>query len=185
MNISKKGQILLFPPPDLNDYLILIAPPTEIKKEIKKINSKMHKILGTIGNHTAHITLFNSAWEQDTHLLERLKKAISDIKSFSIALNGVEVFSHGTKKKTIYLKVTEPKPLLELYEACKKELKIKNDYTPHLTLEKNIALTDFEKLQNKLEEFNYPCNWICDKITVLKFNKKKSSYKLVEEIMLL
>lgn len=184
MNISKKGQILLFPPPELNDYLIVVAPTLEIKKEIKKLNAKLNKMIGGEGRHNAHISLFTQAWEKDSHLLERLKKALADVGSFPVAVNGVEVFSHGTKKKTVYLKVENPKPIQQVYEACRSELKLKKEFAPHLTIEKNIAIADFEKIQNDLGIFNHPCEWTCDRITVLKFNKKTNSYKLVEEIML-
>ena len=186
MNISKKGQILLFPPPELNDYLIVISAPIEIHNDVKKLNDKLHKIIASKekGKFKAHITLFNSAWEQDHHLLERLKKSISDVTSFPILVNGVDIFSHGTKKKTVYLKIENPKPIQKLYEAFKSELKIKKEFTPHLTIEKNLPIPDFEKIQNDLSIFNHQCEWICDRIMVLKFNKKNNSYKLVEEILL-
>ena len=186
MNISKKGQILLFPPPELNDYLIVISAPIEINNDVKKLNDKLHKIIASKekGKFKAHITLFNSAWEQDHHLLERLKKSISDVTSFPILVNGVDIFSHGTKKKTVYLKIENPKPIQKLYEAFKSELKIKKEFTPHLTIEKNLPIPDFEKIQNDLSLFNHQCEWICDRIMVLKFNKKNNSYKLVEEILL-
>lgn len=184
MDISKKGQILLFPPPALNDYLIVVSTPPEVKKETKKLNAKLNKMIGGESNHNAHISLFTQAWEQDKHLLERLKKALADVSSFPVSINGVDVFSHGTKKKTVYLKVENPKPLQQLYEACKSELKLKKDYTPHLTIEKNIPIADFEKIQNDLSLFNHQSEWICDRITVLKFNKKTNAYKQVEEILL-
>ncbi|MDR6967721.1 2'-5' RNA ligase [Flavobacterium arsenatis] len=186
MNISKKGQILLFPPPELKDYLVVISAPIEIHNEIKKINDKLHKIIASKekGRFKAHITLFNSAWEQDNHLLERLKKVISDANSFPVLINGVDIFSNGTKKKTVYLKIENPKPIQKLYEAFRTELKIKKEFTPHLTIEKNLPIADFEKIQNDLSSFNHQCEWVCDRITVLKFNKKTNSYKLVEEILL-
>jgi len=184
MNISKKGQILLFPPPELNDYLIVVSPPLEIRKETKKLSTKLNKMIGSEGKHNAHISLFHQAWEKDHHLLERLKKALSEVNAFPVALNGVDVFSHGTKKKTVYLKVENPKPLQQLYEACRSELKLKKEFAPHLTLEKNIPTADFEKIQNDLGLFNHPCEWTCDRITVLKFNRKTENYKLVEEILL-
>jgi 2'-5' RNA ligase len=187
MDISKKGQFFLFPPPELTEYFILISPPEDVKKETKKLKTKLYKIIGNAtDNHysVAHISLFKTSWEKDSHILEKLRKALSDCSSFPVAVNGVDVFSHGTKKKTVYLKLENPKPIQQLYEAFKSELKLKKDFNPHLTLEKNLPTTDFEKIQNDLDSFNHPCEWICDRITVLKFNKKTNSYKLVEEILL-
>lgn len=188
MNISKKGQFFLFPPSELTEYLVLISPPEDIKKEIRKIKNKLHKMTEKTVETTynvAHISLFKTAWEKDSHIIGRLKKALNDVQSFSISVNGIETFSNGTKKKTIYFKVENSKPILALYKACKTDLKLRKDFTPYLTLEKNISPSDFEKIQDRLEDFNYPCNWICDRITVLKFNPKSNSYKMVEEISLL
>lgn len=188
MDISKKGQFFLFPPPELNEYFILISPPDEIKKETKKLKTKLYKIIGTTTENqysVAHISLFKTTWEKDSHVLEKLRKVLSDVNRFPVAVNGVDVFSHGTKKKTVYLKVENPKPIQQLYEAFKSELKLKKEFTPHLTIEKNLPIADFEKIQNDLSIFNHQCEWICDRITVLKFNKKTNSYKLVEEIALL
>lgn len=187
MNISKKGQLLLFPPPELTEYLILISPPDEIKKEIKKLKTKLSKMIGNTPENqysVAHISLFKTAWEKDKHVLERLKKVLSDLNSFTISLNGVDVFSHGTKKKTVYLKVENQKPLHHLYEAFKAEFKVKKEFAPHLSIEKNLPIADFEKIQHDLNSFNHTCEWTCDRITVLKFNNKSSSYKLVEEVLL-
>ena len=164
----------------------MVSAPVEIHSEVKKLNDKFHKIIASKqkGKFKAHITLFTSSWEEDNHLLEKLKKSISDVNCFPVTVNGVNVFSHGTKKKTVYLKIENPKPIQQLYEAFKSELKVKKDFLPHLTIEKNIAIADFEKIQNDLNIFNHPCEWTCDRITVLKFNKKTNSYKMVEEILL-
>lgn len=187
MDISKKGQFFLFPPPELNEYFILISPPDEIKKEIKKVKSKLNKLIGNTTENqyaVAHISLFKTAWEKDSHILEKLKKALLDVSTFPVVVNGVDVFSHGITKKTVYLKVENPKPIQQLYEAFKTELKLKKEFTPHLTIEKNLPIADFEKIQHDLSSFNHQCQWICDSITVLKFNKKTNTYKLVEEIIL-
>ena len=44
--------------------------------------------------------------------------------------------------------------------------------------------SDFEKIENDLNAFNYKSEWICDRITVLKRNPKKGTYKIIEEILL-
>jgi len=130
----------------------------------------------------AHISLFNTKWEHDKHVLDRVRKSISDQKEFAISINGTDVYDHGTKAKTLYLKVENPKPIQFLYEAFKEEFKIKNGFNPHLTIEKNIPISDFEKIQDNLDVFNYKSEWICDKVTILK-KKGNGGYKVVDEIL--
>src|SRR5690606_33133981 len=98
MDISKKGQFFLFPPPELTEYFILISPPEDVKKETKKLKTKLYKIIGNPTDNqysVAHISLFKTAWEKDSHVLEKLKKALADSTSFTVSVNGVAVFSHG------------------------------------------------------------------------------------------
>jgi len=185
MNSTKKGQFLLFPPPELKEYSILISPSDEIKNETKKLKKKLYKIIGreTENNKSvAHISLFKTKWEHDKHVLERVRKSITDQKEFSVEINGVGVYDHGTKSKTLFLKVENPKPIQLLYESFKEEFKIKSNLNPHLTIEQNIPVADFEKLQSNLDVFDYKNKWSCNKVTILK-KKEKGGYKVVEEIL--
>ena len=185
MDITKKGQILLFPPPQLTEYFVLLSPSEEIKKETTKLKKKLYKMIGRETENSksvAHISLFKTKWEQDKHVLERVKKSISDQKEFSVSINGTDIYDHGTKAKTLYLKVENPKPIQSLYEAFKEEFKIKNSFNPHLTIEQNIPILDFEKIQDNLDVFNYKSEWICDKVTILK-KKENGGYKVVDEIL--
>lgn len=185
MDITKKGQILLFPPPQLTEYFVLLSPSEEIKKETTKLKKKLYKMIGRETENSksvAHISLFKTKWEHDKHVLERVRKSISEQKEFSVSINGTDVYDHGTKAKTLYLKVENPKPIQSLYEAFKEEFKIKNGFNPHLTIEQNIPLADFEKIQENLDVFNYKNEWICDKVTILK-KKENGGYKIVGEIL--
>jgi len=185
MNSTKKGQFLLFPPPKLSEYAIMLSPSDEIKSETKKLKKKLYKMIGreTENNKSvAHISLFKTKWEQDKHVLERVRKSIADQKEFSVTINGTDVYDHGTKAKTLYLKVENPKPIQSLYEAFKEEFKIKSSLNPHLTIEQNIPIIDFQKIQDNLEVFNYKGEWICNKVTILK-KKENGGYKVVEEIL--
>lgn len=186
MNTTKKGQFLLFPPPELNEYFILISPTDEIKKETKKLKNKLYKMIGRITenqNSLAHISVFKTKWEKDIHVINKLRKCITEQQPFPITINGSDVFSHGTKKKTLYLKIEDPKPIQSLYGTIAEEFKLKNYINPHLTIEKDIPITDFEKIQDDLSIFNYQNNWTCDRIVILKKDKTKGTYKTVDEIL--
>ena len=186
MDITKKGQILLFPPPQLTEYFVLLSPSEEIKKETTKLKKKLYKMIGRETENSksvAHISLFKTKWEHDKHVLERVRKSMADQKEFAVSINGTNSYNHGTKAKTLYLKVENPKPIQSLYEAFKEEFKIKNGFNPHLTIEQNIPLADFEKIQDNLDVFNYKNEWICDNVTILK-KKENGSYKVVGQIQL-
>lgn len=183
----KYKQPTLFPLTELQDYFVLISPTDEIKAETKKLKNKLYKIIGRKTENeysVAHISLFKTKYEIDNHILEKLKKALADVKPFTISTNEVDVFSHGTTKKTLYLKIENPKPIQALFETIGEEFKFKKEILPHLTIEQNLPIADFEKIENDLTAFNYKSEWTCDRITVLKMNPKKGNYKVIEEILL-
>lgn len=185
MNTTKKGQFLLFPPPQLSEYSIMLSPSDEIKSETKKLKKKLYKMIGRETenkNSVAHISLFKTKWEKDKHVLDRVRKSIADQKEFSVEINGTDVYDHGTKAKTLFLKVENPKPIQSLYESFKEEFKIKSGLNPHLTIEQNIPVLDFDKIKDSLDTFNYKNEWICNKVTILK-KKENGGFKVVEEIL--
>lgn len=186
MTTTKKGQFFLFPPPELNEYFILISPSDEIKKDIKKMKTKLYKIIEKASENQypmAHILLFKTKWEKDIHVIQKLKKSLADQKSFEIGINEADAFSHGAKKKTLCLKIENPKPIQDLFEAVSKEFKVKNDLNPYLTIEQNILIADFEKIQQDLSTFNYQNKWTCDRVNILKKHKIKGTYKVLDEIL--
>ena len=163
----------------------MISPSDEIKSETKKLKKKLYKMIGRETenkNSVAHISLFKTKWEKDKHVVDRVRKSIADQKEFSVSINGTAIYDHGTKAKTLYLKVENLKPIQSLYEAFKDEFKIKGSLNPHLTIEQNIPVSDFQKIQDSLEAFNYKSEWICNKVTILK-KKDNGGYKVVEEIL--
>lgn len=183
----KYKQPTLFKLPELQDYFVLISPSEEVKNETKKLKNKLYKIIGrkTENEYSiAHISLFKTQYEMDNHLLEKLRKSLADVKPFTIAVNEADVFFHGATKKTLYLKIENPKPIQVLFETIGEEFKFRKEIVPHLTIEKALPINDFDKLGNDLSAFNYKSDWICDRITVLKMNPKKGTYKMVEEILL-
>lgn len=183
----KYKQPTLFPLTELQDYFVLISPSDEVKKETKKLKNKLYKMIGrTTENEysVAHISLFKAKYEMDNHILEKLRKALADTKPFPVSINEVDVFSHGSTKKTLYLKIENPKPIQALFENIGEEFKFKKEIVPHLTIEQNLPIADFEKIEKDLSAFNHKNEWLCDKITVLKINKKSGNYKVIEEIVL-
>lgn len=183
----KYKQPTLFKLPELQEYFVLISPTEEVKSETKKLKNKLYKIIGRKTENeysVAHISLFKTKYEMDNHLLEKLKKSLADIKPFPISFSEADAFSHGTTKKTLYLKIDNPKPIQAMFEIIGEEFKFKKEILPHLTIEQNLPVADFDKIGTDLSTFNYKNEWICDRITVLKMNPKKGSYKVIEEILL-
>jgi len=165
---------------------VLISPNDDVKSETKKLKNKLYKIIGrrTENEYSiAHISLFKIKYERDAHVLEKLKRALSDAKPFTVSTSEAHVFSHGATKKTLYLKIENPKPIQALFETIGEEFKFKKEIAPHLTIEKNLPTADFEKIGEDLTPFHCKSEWLCDRVTVLKMNPKKGTYQLVEEIV--
>jgi len=183
----KYKQPTLFKLPELQDYFVIISPSEEVKGETKKLKNKLYKLIGRkIENEyaTAHISLFKTKYEIDNHLLDKLKKSLADVKPFTIAVDQADTLLNGTTRKTLCLKIDDPKPIQAMFENISEEFKFKKEIAPFLTVEQNLPVADFEKLGADLTAFNFKGEWICDRITVLKMNQKKNTYKVVEEIIL-
>lgn len=156
------NQESLFGP--LYAYLVVISPPENIKAEIAQIKKEIDCIAG-IGERNlhsiAHITLIDKLTD-DTSFPETIQTYLDGKEAFEICVAGWDYFDHG-HSVTVYLKITDSKPIIELMEAVKSTAR-----SPHISLAKKISHETFDKLKPYLKELNYCATWICTEIIVLK-----------------
>lgn len=177
-----KNQTSLFGPQYA--YLVVISPPDEVINEIKIIKQQLNSI-SDISNSNLfsipHITLTDHRTD-DIYLPETIEKFIEGEKSFPIQVQGWGIFQHGKDRVTIYLKILNPEPILNLIKKVKSKLNL-----PHLTLAKDISNSTYEKLIPYLNELKFSRSWNCDKVTILKklMAEKHLGFKEKVEIPLL
>ena len=156
------NQTSLFGP--LYAYLIVLSPPIDIRNRIKSIKEEMQAI-ADIGERSvksiAHITLTDKLTD-DTDLAKTITDLTGHQNAFEIKTGGWDYFDHG-HSVTIYLKIENPDPVVEIAEKLKSAAK-----TPHISLAKRIPHEKLEKLRPYLDNLNFNELWICTEITVLR-----------------
>lgn len=184
-----KNQLSLFTDkalPNLKqwEYLVVLPTTENIAEDIQQLKEKVKTMSISCEAlfSKAHITLDNFVHvNPDMALL--LEKILSGQKKVVVNLTGQAIFQHGSKK-TLYLKVENPEPIKLLHALLTR--KSAKNFTPHLTIAKNITPEDFEKLAPFLSEFDYKHQWICDRVTILKrlHGAKNKKFELAAEIPL-
>jgi 2'-5' RNA ligase len=150
---------------ELYAYLVVISPPENVKLQIAQFKQQMNEIadIGERNLHSiGHITLTDKLID-DPGFAGTIAALLQRQKQFEVRISGIDFFNHGANKKTIYLKVEDPQPVINLMECVKAKSR-----SPHLSLAKNISAPAFEKLQPFIAAFNFTASWPCTEVVVLK-----------------
>lgn len=157
----------------VQELLFMIAPPRHILSDVAVLKDDVHYL---IGHHfedrfsKAHISLFKYNDEHTEDMLDFVEEKADSFEPFNVFLKGFNYFIHGSKR-TIYLDIVNKYPIREIFENLIKE---NPDYTPNITLAKNLSSDDFLKCWPYLNELNYSNqHFLCDRITVLARSENK------------
>jgi len=156
------NQTSLFGP--LYAYLVVLSPPVEVRDAIANIKVKLNGIadIGERNLHSiAHITLVDKLTD-DILFPETIRKFIAAKKSFNIGIGGWDYFDH-VHSITVYLKVINQDPVIELMETVKSTSR-----SPHISIAKKISYDTFNKLRPYLGNLDYSGHWKCLEVIVLK-----------------
>jgi 2'-5' RNA ligase len=182
------SQMSLFPE-TLYEYHILLSPSDAIKEDVDNLKQQLHELIGIAPRDLqsiAHITLLKTEGYESMNFAAVIKKALGDQKKFNVKITGHDVFKQGSEF-TLYLKVDNPDPINDLVEIIKKPAKKRapkvlyrqtsiidkpvrkpkraSDIIPHITIARNIAIADFERIED-FTPFEYENEWVCDRITI-------------------
>ena len=156
------NQTSLFGP--LYAYLVVLSPPDPVKEAIANIKKDLNAIAGISDRNLhsiAHITLIDKLTD-DVLFPETIEELIGGRKPFTIRIGRWDYFDHG-HSITVYLKVLDPEPIIDLMEDVKSTAR-----SPHISLAKKISHETFNTLKPYLENLNYYAQWDCAEVTVLK-----------------
>jgi 2'-5' RNA ligase len=176
------------------EYFILLSPDDNIKVEVDRLKQLLHEAIGLDTanmNSVAHVSLFKQTATESMELPKTVKKALAGQKKFAVKLTGHEILKHGNVSRTLCLKIEDPAPINKLLtildpkQAPKKvnrqtsildkPKRPKKVIHPHITIARNIALADFERLTD-LTDFDYHDEWMCDRVTILRRVAGSSGY---------
>ncbi|MDL5046376.1 2'-5' RNA ligase family protein [Oscillatoria amoena NRMC-F 0135] len=155
------------------ELLFIIAPPPHICSDVAVLKDDVHYLIG----HTfadrfskAHISLLRYADEYAEDMIEFVEEKAAGFQPFNVFLKDFGVFQQGNNR-SIYMDIVNKYAICEIFENL---VKTASDFTPHISIARNLAAEDFLKCWPYLKGLNYSNqHFVCDRITVLHHNGKK------------
>lgn len=151
----------------VQELFFMIAPPPHIKSDVSVLKDDVHYLIGHEFEDRysrAHISLFKyDNVEHIEGMLHHVQSKAQHFKPFNIFIKDLNVFYQGSNR-TIYLEIVNKYPLREIFERLIKE---DVNFTPHITVSRNLSSEDFLKTWPYLKDLKYSQHFLCDRITVL------------------
>lgn len=169
------------------EYFFIISFNESIKQDIKLLKKNLFDIINNETSHNiynrnsiAHISIQKIFVKEDSdnRIVEWADKSIGKFSCFSVKINGIDIFTHGQSSKTIFYKIENHQPILDINGL----FPFQNKFTPHLTLARSLTLDDFNKISDKLSSFDYRKEFLCDRITILV--RTSGKYSVLHEVVL-
>lgn len=199
---KNNAQLTLFNE-NVYEYFVLLSPSDAVKEAVDGLKDQLHALIGLEDYNrksVAHVSLFKMRATADNQVLKLVKKVASSQEPFTIKLDGHEVLKHGGVSRTLCLKIENPDPVNNLVELLDPKPIAKKSYRqtsildkaprakkvihPHVTIARNIATADFERIED-FTAFDYHDEWLCDRITILKrLDGSTGHFSPVKEVVL-
>lgn len=160
----KPSQIKLINP--VQELSFVIAPPPHIMSDVSVLKDDVQYLIGHTfaGRHsTEYISLFKYSGEYLDDMVEHVEAKTTQFTAFNVFIKNLNVFKQETQR-TIYLDIVNKYPIRDIFESLVKE---DENYTPHITIAKNLPSEDFSNAWPHLKDLPYSQNFLCDRITVL------------------
>lgn len=166
---------------EVKELLFVISPAEGIASDVRVLKDDVHYLTGKKfdGQQAkAYIPLFKYSGEEMPEVLDRVEAAAEQFNAFEVIIKDFGVFHHGSNRN-IYLDIVNKYRIRDIVEAIQGP---EEDYTPHITIVRNLPAEDFLKCWPYFKSLHYSQHFRCDRITVLLKNGKRwTSYR---EIML-
>jgi hypothetical protein len=156
----------------VQELLFLISPPPHISSDVSVLKDDVQFLIGHEFEDRyskANISLFKYNDEHIDDMIHHVESKAAYFKPFNVFIKNLNVFRFGSSR-TIYLDVINKYPIRDIFEKLVKE---DINYTPHISIAKNISLEDFLKSWAYLKDLSYSQHFLCDRITVLARGEKK------------
>jgi hypothetical protein len=156
----------------VQELLFLISPPPHIASDVSVLKDDVQFLIGHEFDDRyskANISLFKYTDEHIDDIIRHVESKAAHFKPFNVFVKNLNVFRYGSSR-SIYLDVVNKYPIRDIFEKLVKE---DINYTPHISIAKNIGLEDFLKSWAYLKDLSYSQHFLCDRITVLARGEKK------------
>ena len=150
----------------------MISPPKAIANYVMQLKNYVRDAIGHRVEDDfskAHISLFKYRDAHAENLLYEADSKISSFTPFNVYIKNLNVAQEGDGW-SIYLDIVHKAPLFEIAENIAGH---EVDFTPRITIARNLGLNDFLKVWGTLKELSYSQYFKCDHVTVLKKAPRK------------
>ncbi len=158
-----------------NELLFIISPPPAIAEYVAMLKQHVRLAIGHSFDDEsgqAHISLFQYRDARAEDWLYQIDSTISSFAPFHVHIKNLNYRDHGTTR-TIYLDVVHKNPICEIVEKFSRP---EGEFTPCITIARNLDINDFFKAWKSLKNLSYSDYFRCDHITVLKRSPKRWMY---------
>jgi 2'-5' RNA ligase len=164
--------------PESQELYFIIAPPRHILSDVSVLKDDIHYLIGhkfDDQRSKAHIPLFKYNDRYSKEMIRFVESKAVDFQPFNVLLKDFGVFVNGNLR-TIYMDIVYKYPIREIFEKLVKE---DENFTPHITIARNLEHDEFLRCWPYLKSLHYGNqHFVCDRITVLqKQNKQWAHFK--------
>lgn len=164
----------------VKELFFIISPPRHIASDVFVLKDDVHYLIGREleDRYTrAYISLFKFSDTENhmKHIIRFVEARAAEIPAFNVFLKDFGVFFNGSQR-SIYLDIVNKSPIQEVFEKIVKQ---ESEYTPHISIARNLGTEEFLKCWPYLKGLNYSNqHFLCDRITVLaRVDRKWMHYK--------
>lgn len=179
------------------DYLMLIAPPDNIRYDIDSYKRASARVIGNYEGLTspAHISINHQHRSKPfvaRHAISQMAGKLGLLTPHQIHICNFKYFTHGDAGMTIYACVVMDEPTQRWFKGLQGSMRIiQKPIVPHITVVRNIHPDKFKLLWPKFEQCKYNASFLADKLIVLEretYNpnarwQKFKEFKFGEQLM--
>jgi 2'-5' RNA ligase len=182
-------------PVTIYEYFILISPDQKVKQYVRNLKDKLNEKVGLTKENVSSVPhlslmLLRKASVQDSTIIEKTKRSLSEEPGFKIELSKAISFDHP-ETNDIILNVENPEPVKKIFKNLVNQFEPGRNhprfFTPHITIGKAIPKKDFEIISSSLNEFDLKTEFICQSVSILRREVSrgmKSKYRMIGEVRL-
>ncbi|MEO8887452.1 MAG: 2'-5' RNA ligase family protein [Mucilaginibacter sp.] len=155
------------------DFIILLSPSDKVKAQVREHKLYAAEIIGNYEsmNSIAHISI-KKMHRQKSFLTEPAIRALTPklaaIAPITLTIDGFDYFNHGEDFKTIYAKIRSSPENTAWFKTLKKHLNLKEFMVPHITIARNIPISDFNRLWPHFKAIKWNETFTISELTVLQ-----------------
>jgi 2'-5' RNA ligase len=172
----------------LYDYMLVVSPGTNIANDVTALKKLVAQELGMYGSSFSkvHISLFRSVFperfqEDFVRMLEEIARKQS---GFTLYTSKFDHFEQGPDKRTIYINVANPKPMIELHKKILQEFDIKpGTFKPHITVARAITTPEFDRIFGHFSNQVFVRSFQCKSFMLLRKPANGGHYEPVKEFI--